>query len=101
MGLGFDLSKIEGFEWDGGNLGHIEQHLVDYRECEEVFLNKPIVITKDETHSQIEDRLRVYGQTNKKRLLFIIFTIRVNKIRVISARNQNRKERKELQERGG
>lgn len=101
MGLDFDLSKIEGFEWDEGNLKHIKQHLADFRECEEVFLNKPLVITKDETHSQIEDRFRVYGQTNKKRLLFIIFTIRGNKIRVISARNQNKKERKEFQETRG
>ena len=97
----FDLSKIEGFEWDRGNLGHIKIHDVSYRECEDAFLNKPFVINEDETHSQTEERFRAYGQTNKRRLVFIIFTIRNNKIRVISSRSQNKKERKEFEEAGG
>lgn len=97
----FDLSKIEGFEWDRGNLEHIEKHNVSYRDCEDAFLNKPFIINEDETHSQTEERFRAYGQTNKRRLIFIIFTIRNNKIRVISSRNQNKKERKEFEEAGG
>ena len=101
MALDFDLSKIEGFEWDEGNLKHIKKHNVNYRECEEAFLNKPLIINEDETHSQAEERLRVYGQTDKRKLLFMIFTIRNNKIRVVSARDQNKKERKEFQETGG
>lgn len=101
MGSDFDLSDIEGFEWDKGNHEHIKKHEVNYRECEEMFLNKPLIVNKDETHSQTEERLRVYGQTNKRRLLFIIFTIRNNKIRVITARDQSKKERKEFKEAGG
>jgi len=101
MGNGFDVSKIVGFEWDKGNLEHVKKHNVNYRECEEVFLNKPLIVNEDETHSQTEERFRVYGQTNKKRLIFMIFTIRNNKIRVISCRDQNKKERKEFQEAGG
>lgn len=97
----FDLSKIEGFEWDRGNLKHIEKHSVSYRDCEDVFLNKPFIINEDETHSQTEERFRAYGQTNKRRLIFIIFTIRNNRIRVISSRSQNKKERKEFEEAGG
>lgn len=101
MALDFDLSKLEGFEWDKGNLKHIEKHNVNYRECEEAFLNKPLIVNGDETHSQTEERFRVYGKTNKSRLLCVIFMIRDNKIRVISARNQNKKERKEFKEAGG
>ena len=99
--MAFDLSKIEGFEWDRGNLGHIKIHDVSYRECEDAFLNKPFVINEDEAHSQTEERFRAYGQTNKRRLIFIIFTIRNNRIRVISSRSQNKKERKEFEETGG
>lgn len=101
MDADFDLSKLRGFEWDVGNLEHIKNHNVNYRECEEAFLNKPLIVNKDETHSQKEERFRVYGRTDKKRLLFIIFTTRIDKIRVISARNQNKRERKEFQETGG
>ncbi|HEY88652.1 MAG TPA: BrnT family toxin [Thermoflexia bacterium] len=34
------------------------------------------------------------GQTDRERLLFIAFTIRDNRIRVISARDMNRRESK-------
>ena len=96
-----DFSILEGFGWDSGNLEHIKKHKVNYRECEEVFLNRPIVLNRDETHFQQEERFRIYGQTNEKKLLCVIFTMRGNNIRVISARNQNKKERKEYQEVGG
>lgn len=98
--MAFDLSKIEGFEWDNGNLEHIEKHDVGYKECEEVFFNKPLIVNKDKEHSQIEQRWEVLGRINKGRLLFIAFTIRKSKIRVISARDQNKKERKIYQNGG-
>lgn len=102
MALDFDLSKIEGFEWGEGNLEHIKKHNVNYRECEEVFVNKPLLISEDKDHSKIEDRFEVLGLTNNRRLIFLVFTIRNNnKIRVISARDQNRIERRKLQKVGG
>lgn len=97
----FDFSKIEGLDWDKGNLEHIKKHNVKAKECEETFFNKPFIINEDESHSQKEQRFRVYGQTNKKRLLSMILTLRENKIRIISARDQSRKERKEFIETGG
>ncbi len=96
MSSDFDLSAIEGFDWDKGNLEHIKKHNVFKEECEEVFLNKQPEVTADETHSQIEERYRIYGQTDNGRMLFMIITIRTNKIRVISARDQNKKEQKEF-----
>lgn len=100
MSSDFDWSKIEGFDWDTGNLHHIKRHNVYQEECEEAFLNKQPAVTADETHSQREERYRIYGQTNTGRMLFMIITIRKNKIRVISARDQNKKERKEFMKGG-
>lgn len=88
----FDLSKLEGFEWDQANLGHIKKHHVVYIECEEVFSNKPLLVSKDEAHSIVEQRFQALGKTDKERLLFISFTIRENHIRIISARDLNKKE---------
>lgn len=96
-----DLNKIEGFEWDKGNLEHIKKHDVRSKECEEMFFNRPLILNIDQTHSQTEKRLRMYGITNQKRLLVAIITIRTNKIRVISTRDQNRKERQEFKKIGG
>lgn len=97
MALNFDFSKVEGFEWDEGNLSHISKHNVGFRECEEAFSNTPIFINNDEGHSQVEQRYRAYGNTNAGRKLTVIFTVRNNNIRVVSARDQSRKERAELQ----
>ncbi len=92
-----DFNALEGFEWDKGNLKHIRKHDVDYRECEETFLNKPLIVNEDDNHSQAEERFRVYGQTNKGRLMSVIFMVRNNKLRVISARDQSKKERREYE----
>ena len=101
MDLGFDLSEIAEFNWDTGNLEHIKKHKVEYTECEEIFQNNPLLINQDETHSQIEVRYRAYGQTNQGRELVVIFTIRNNRIRIVSARDQTKRERGEFRVVGG
>lgn len=88
-----DFSAVLGFDWDDGNLKKNEiKHGVTARECEEAFLNQPI-LRRDETHSQIEDRYIAFGETNRARKLFIVFTVREGHIRIISSRDQDRKER--------
>jgi uncharacterized DUF497 family protein len=88
-----DLSNTEGFEWDGGNSNkNWDRHQVSNTECEEIFFNIPI-ITPDLKHSQIEARYYALGHTNASRKLYIAFTIRQNKIRVISARDMKKKEK--------
>jgi uncharacterized DUF497 family protein len=91
----FDLDNLGGFDWDAGNKQkNWEKHTVDYRECEEVFFNQPLLINEDMKYSSQEKRYYVLGRTDTGRTLFLVFTIRNNKIRVISARDQSRKERK-------
>ncbi len=93
------LINIEGFDWDKGNiLKNWEKHNVSHIECEEVFLNIPLLVKNDMAHSATEERYYVLGKTDSGRLLFIVFTIRKNKIRIISARDMHRKERKVYEE---
>jgi hypothetical protein len=83
------------FEWDSANRDkNWEKHKVHYKEAEEIFGNKPIVFLKDIKHSQTEPRYIALGITNQKRNLFVSYTVRDNKIRIISARDQSRRERK-------
>ena len=83
------------FIWDLGNQRkNWEKHGVDYREAEEIFLGKPLKIYRDLKHSQKEDRLTALGKTEKERKLYIVLTVRYDKVRIISARDQSRKERK-------
>jgi len=91
-----DFSSIVGFEWDKGNSQKSAQkHDVHPSEAEEIFFNAPLIISDDENHSSNEKRYLAYGVTNKKRFLTVIFTLREKEtlIRVISVRDQHRKER--------
>ena len=89
-----DLRDITGFDWDEGNFNkNWIKHQVANGECEEVFFNLPLLLHPDPAHSQTERRYYLLGQTNAARRLFIAFTLRDNKIRVISARDMSEKER--------
>lgn len=82
------------FDWNEGNRNkNIIKHNVQFKESEEIFFKEPLRIFPDITHSIKEKRFLALGVTNQQRKLAIAFTIRDNKIRVISARDQNRKER--------
>lgn len=89
------LSHLTGFDWDESNREkNWEKHQVLVSECEEVFFNLPLLLQPDPNHSQEEPRYFVLGHTTAGRQLFIAFTVRENKIRVISARDMSKKERK-------
>jgi len=90
-----EFTEWEGFDWDEGNLlKNWEKHRVSASECEQVFFNRPLVAGLDKERSKIEDRFHALGVTDSGRRLFVVFTVRKNKIRVISARDMNRRERK-------
>ena len=92
-----DLGSIE-FEWDVGNVGKNNKHGVEDTEGEEVFFDDYKVILRDKLHSQKEERFILLGKTKRDRLLFVVFTRRRSKVRIVSARDINRKERKLYEE---
>lgn len=86
------------FEWDKGNIDkNLKKHKVTNKEAEQIFINRPVFILKDEKHSNSEKRHMIWGKTDDQRQLTVFFTTRNNKIRVISARNMNKKERREYE----
>lgn len=89
------VASCTGFEWDDANVQKIwARHEVTPAECERVFFNQPLVIADDPKHSQDEPRFYALGQSDAGRRLFVVFTIRAQLMRVISARDMSRKERK-------
>lgn len=83
------------FDWDNGNKGkNFHKHQVTDEECEELFFDSQKKILKDTLHSGKEPRYILLGKTKNEKLLFLAFTIRKEKIRVISARDLNKKEKK-------
>ncbi|MDD5274153.1 MAG: BrnT family toxin [Methylovulum sp.] len=91
-----DFTKITAFDWDEGNERKNDKHGVSMAEAEQVFFNAPLLVIDDIKHSQGEGRFHALGKTNEVRLLHITFTLRHagKSIRVISARDMHRKERK-------
>ena len=90
------LAQAAGFEWDAGNAEkNWARHQVGTAECEQVFFNQPLLVGPGPKHSNLEPRLYALGQTNSARRLLIVFTLRGDLVRVISARDMSRKERKE------
>ena len=85
--------KVLQFEWDKGNIGKNKKHKVEDQEAEEVFFDEGKVILKDKIHStESEERFILLGKTKKNKLLYIVFTERNENVRIISARNINKKE---------
>jgi uncharacterized DUF497 family protein len=92
-----DLDQISGFDWDDGNSRKsADKHDVSQAEAEGVFFNDPLIVVEDSKHSETEPRFNALGKTTQNRLLHITFTLRQDGtlIRVISARDMHRKEKK-------
>jgi uncharacterized protein len=90
-----DLSGFTGFDWDDGNLTkNWQKQDVACEECEQVFFNAPLLLFEDREHSELEARYYVLGKTDAGRRLFLVFTPRGSRIRVISARDMSEQERR-------
>ena len=89
-----NFNKIEGFDWDSGNIEkNLIKHDISCREAEEIFLDINAVYRKDDKHSLKEQRSAIIGRSFSNRILIAFFTIRKNRIRIISVRNVNKKEK--------
>ena len=91
-----EISRIVGFEWDGGNVRKNDKHHVLPAVAEQVFFDPRLLLVDDIRHSGTEPRYPALGCTETERLLHVTFTLgNANTlIRVISARDATRKERK-------
>jgi len=90
------LKDVFGFDWDEGNSRKSDRHGVSMAEAEQVFFSIPVLMLPDSAHSQAEPRYHALGKTIEGRRLHVTFTLRESGklIRVISARDMSRKERK-------
>ena len=87
------MRGLSGFEWDPGNWRKSElKHGVAVAEAEEILLNDS-VCQVDTRHSGGEQRDVALGVTREGRRLFVAFTIRGSRVRIISARPMSRRER--------
>ncbi len=88
------LADCTGFEWDKGNsTKNWDQHDVSRIECEQLFFNQPLIVKRDSRHSIAENRYYALGRTDYGRLLFVVFVVKENLLRIISARDMDADEK--------
>lgn len=80
---------ISGFQWDDGNVGHIERHGLTPEEVEEVFAGDYKV------RRTRQGRYIALGQTLDGRLILVVFRrLPGGLARVVTARNMDTSERR-------
>jgi hypothetical protein len=87
------------FEWDRNKAtSNLDKHGVGFEEAETVFADDFSVTIPDPRHSFEEERFVISGTSSSGRLLVVSFTPRGDKIRLISAREATRSERRRYEE---
>ena len=87
------------FEWDNNKAkSNFNKHGISFEEAVTVFADPYLLFTEDSSHSDREEREWAIGETENGSVLVIIFTMREQKIRIISARKATKKERKRYEE---
>lgn len=87
------------FEWDQDKArGNLKKHKVSFEEASSIFCDPLALTIPDPLHSEEEDRFITLGESQRRRLLVVVYTERGDNIRIISARVANRHERKNYEE---
>ncbi|HEX6034660.1 MAG TPA: BrnT family toxin [Anaerolineales bacterium] len=87
------------FEWDPRKAkSNLRKHGVSFPEAGTIFGDELAITVFDPDHSDEEDRFITIGWSNRKRLLIVSHTERGDKIRIISARELTKVERKDYEE---
>ena|SRR5665213_2897474 len=87
------------FEWDPVKEAiNFEKHGIRFVEASTVFEDSNARVFQDPKHSLSEHREILVGASKESRVLVVSFTEREPRIRIISARRANRKERWEHEE---
>ena len=87
------------FEWNDNKAeSNLRKHGVSFDEAQLAFTDDLSVTIPDPDHSDEEERLIVIGISTANRLLVVVYTERGNAIRLISAREATRAERRKYEE---
>ena len=81
------------FQWDSKKSKlNLQKHKINFLEAAEIFFD-PFVLYIDEKYAENEVREKVIGLTKDWKFLLVVFTIRDQSVRIISARSVTSHER--------
>lgn len=86
------------FDWDKGNAEkNFKKHRLTIQEIEQAFKSEYTFIFEDKKHSQKEKRYGMFTEVSEDKQFSIVFMIRKDKIRIITARPMSKRERREYE----
>jgi len=84
------------FQWDHRKArSNLRKHGVSFEEALTALFDPRQIAFYDPDHSDEEDREILLGHSNQGRLLVVVYTLRDESIRLISARTANRQEQQD------
>ena len=90
--------KWDDFDWDAGNRHKCEKHGLSVAEIEDFFKGLEFSLLPDIKHSSLEDRMVATGYAKNGKPVFIVFTMREQLLRPVTARYMHAKEAKRYEE---
>jgi uncharacterized DUF497 family protein len=95
----WDGSRPVEFDWDEANTAHIARHGVRPEEAEEALTDPRRLVLRIRSQAG-EERWAALGTTEAGRILFVVFTRRRGRVRVITARDATPEEKRRYRKRG-
>lgn len=87
------------FEWSAAKAkANVQKHGVSFDEAATVFLDPLALTFPDPDHSGGEEREITIGHTTGRRVVFVSHNLRGDRIRIMSARQATRRERRQYEE---
>ena len=87
------------FEWDANKAkSNLGKHGISFEEASAVFGDLRSLAVPDPVHSAVENRFVIIGASHRGRLLVVVHMERGDNIRIISARLESRRERRNYEE---
>ncbi|MEQ8973757.1 MAG: BrnT family toxin [Coleofasciculus sp. C1-SOL-03] len=87
------------FEWDDKKAeSNFRKHGVTFEEAVTVFADPYLLFTEDSKHSEGEEREWAIGEAENGSMIVVVFTMRGEKLRIISARKATKRERRRYEQ---
>ena len=87
------------YEWDAVKAAaNVRKHHIAFEEAASVFLDPSALTFWDPDHSEEEDREITIGRSGRQRVLFVAYTARESRVRIISGRRATRQEQRQYEE---
>jgi len=87
------------FNWDKNKAeSNFRKHGITFEDAVTIFADPYLLFTEDIKHSEEEEREWAIGESENGLILVVVFTMRQEIFRIISARKATKKERKRYEE---